>query len=687
MTPRQQLEAALAHHQAGRLTEAEGLYNQILAQQPDHVDAMNLLGVVAGQTGRPDLAEDLMRKAIRIRPDHAQAHNNLGFILVGRKQFDEAIGFYRQAIEIAPDLAEAHNNLGFALHAKGQFDGAIAACTQAIRINPNFAAAHINLGNSLWDKGRRDEATACFRQAIRLNPDLPEAHHNLGNALKSTEHLDQAIACYRQAIRLNPDLAEAHLHLGVALESNRKFDEAIAANRHAIRLKPDYAEAYGYLAGALSEVGQLDEAVACYREALRLKPELIKAHSNLAFFLNYHPDFSAEEVLAQHRAWSDRHARPLMNDILPHANDRSPERQLRIGYVSADFRRHSVSDFFTSLLEHHDRRTVEIFCYSNVKFPDDMTERIKRSSNVWRNIFDLADEAVAKLIRADGIDILVDLSGHSDGNRLLVFARKPAPIQVTYLGYPNTTGMPAIDFRFTDALADPPGMTDRLNVEKLWRLPGCAWSYQPSEDAPEIQPRGNRPITFGCFNGFLKINPKTVAIWGELLKRTPGSRLLLKSAAAGEASSRQRLTGQLAEHGISGERIEMLKWVDHVRDHLALYHRVDVALDTFPYHGTTTTCEALWMGVPVVSLAGRTHVSRVGVSLLSNVGLPELIAQTPEEYLSIALELAADPSRLDALRAGLRDQMRSSPLVDGARFAAEIEAAYRQMWRDWCAKI
>ncbi len=278
----------------------------------------------------------------------------------------------------------------------------------------------------------------------------------------------------------------------------------------------------------------------------------------------------------------------------------------------------------------------------------------------------------------------MDLSGHTGGNRLRVFARQPAPIQATYLGYANTTGMAAIDYRLTDALADPPGLADELNVEKLWRLPTCAWCYQPSADAPDVQPRGDQPITFGCFNAFAKINPKLVAIWAELLKRVPGSQLLLKSAAAGEASVRQRLTGQFAEHGIPGQRIEMLGRLNSLRGHLELYHRVDVALDTYPYHGTTTTCEALWMGVPVVSLAGRANASRVGVSLLSNVGLPELIAETPQEYAHIAADLAKDLSRLAEPRRSLRARMHASPLMDGPRFARDMEAAYRQMWLTWC---
>jgi predicted O-linked N-acetylglucosamine transferase (SPINDLY family) len=357
---------------------------------------------------------------------------------------------------------------------------------------------------------------------------------------------------------------------------------------------------------------------------------------------------------------------------------------LRIGYVSADFRRHSVGHFLLPLLEHHDRQFGEVFCYCNLHVRDDFTERMKRNCGHWRNIFGLSDQEAASLVRSDAIDVLVDLSGHTAGNRLKLFALKPAPVQVTYLGYPNTTGMTALDYRLTDALADPPGMNDELNVEKLWRLPGCAWCYDPAEKGPDIQPRENGPITFGCFNAFAKINELLVAIWAKLLERVPGSRLLVKSAGAGAVSAKGRLLEQFAKHGITGERIELLGWIADSMGHLNLYGRVDVALDCYPYHGTTTTCEALWMGVPVVSLAGRTHVSRVGVSLLGNVGVPELIAQTPPQYVQIATELGGDLPRLRELRRTLRGRMKQSPLMDAPRFARNIESAYRQMWRNWC---
>ncbi len=649
----QPIQIAMQHHQAGRLAEAEKFYRQILSGQPDHVDALHLLGTLAIQMGRPHEAVELIRRAIQLNPNFAEAHANLGTALVKIGKLDEAIAAFGEGVRLNSGVAEMHVNLARALNSNRQIDEAIASYRQAIRLKPGIAATHHSLAQALASVGRFDEAIAAFGETIRLKPDDAEVFYNLANVCKDTGRFDEGIAFYREAVRLKPDLAQAHGNLGSVLKS----------------------------------VGQFDEAIACFGQSLRLKPDDDISHSALVFAMNHQPDRDPSEILAEHVKWSDQHARPPLDETLPHSNDRSPDRRLRIGYVSGDFQRHPVANFFFPLLEHHDRRAIEVFCYANVQRPDDMSERMKGACDVWRDIFGLADDVVVKMIRSDEIDILVDLSGHTAGNRLRVFASRPAPIQVTYLGYANTTGMTAIDYRLTDAHADPPGMTDHLNAEKLWRLPGCAWCYHPPEEPPDIQPRANGPITFGCFNAFAKINPKVTAIWAELLKRVPGSCLLLKSAGAGVASARQRLTGQFTDHGIAAERIEMLGHIVDPHRHLELYSRVDVALDTYPYHGTTTTSEALWMGVPVVTLAGSTHVSRVGVSLLNCVDLPELIAQSAEEYVSIALGLAGDLPRLADLRRTLRPRMRASQLTDAPRFARDVEAAYREMWRTLCMAV
>jgi len=605
------------------------------------------------RSGRLAEAERIYRLVLVEQPGNAEAHYNLGVVLQSMGKQDEAIASYRRAIECKPEFAQAHNNLASALKAVGKMEQAVESYRQAIARKPDYAEAHFNLGNTLRDMGKSDQAIASFRLALQLKPDLVEAHNNLGNLLKDAAQFDEAVSCFRHAIRLRPDLAEAHNNLGSALEA----------------------------------IGQVEEALAAYRQSVHLKPADAVAHSNLLLALLKQPVIDPEGLLAESQTWNRQHAGPVARLLRPHTNDRDPNRRLRIGYVSADFRQHSVSRFVLPLLAAHDHAAFEIFAYASVTVPDKITAKLKTFCDAWREIAGLSDERVAETIRQDGIDILIDLAGHTSGNHLPVFALKPAPVQVTWLGYPATTGLSAIDYRLTDALADPPGLTDRFCSEQLIRLPRTAWCFQPTEDAPpvgELPATATQRVTFGSFNNLAKVNDPTLKLWAKILHAAPGSKLLFKGKRLGSASARQRLTQIMTEAGIKPDRIELLGWVPPA-DHLAHYNRVDIALDTYPYHGTTTTCESLWMGVPVVSLAGESHVSRVGVSLLSNVGLPDLLARTPEEFLQIAAELAADLPRLAELRRTLRPRMKASPLMDGLAFARDIEAAYRQMWRKWCS--
>jgi predicted O-linked N-acetylglucosamine transferase (SPINDLY family) len=380
-------------------------------------------------------------------------------------------------------------------------------------------------------------------------------------------------------------------------------------------------------------------------------------------------------------------AEPLRATIKPHGNDRSPDRPLRVGYVSPDLKQHAVGFFLEPILEHHDRNQFHIYCYSGVVTPDRVTQRMQAFGHTWRSIVGVRDEQVAEMIRADGIDILVDLSGHTSGTRLLIFARKPAPVQVAFLGYLNTTGMPTVDYRVTDAWADPPGMTDPFYSERIVRLPRCGWAFHPFEEAPDVADAPaakNGYITFGSFNKLSKLSPPLIATWAELMKQVPTSRLLLKWSSLADASTRQRFHSLFAAHGISSDRIELAGATASMSDHLASYGRIDLALDTFPYNGATTTCDALWMGVPVVTLAGDTHAGRIGVSLLTAIGLPELIAPSPDQYVQIATDLANDPTRLSHLRQTMRPRVINSPLQDPLTLTRALEAAYRQMWHDWC---
>jgi protein O-GlcNAc transferase len=689
MTSQQLIQSGWSHHQAGRLVEAEKSYRQILETQPDHVGALNLLGVLAVQTGRFDVAVNLIRRAIRLLPDSAEAHYNLGLARMNLGQFDEAIAECRQAIQFNPDLAEAYHCLGNALKNTGQLNEAIAAFRQAIRLKADYAIVHNNLGNALNENGQFDEAIASYQQAIRLNAEFAEAHFNLGIALNGKGKVDEAIAAYRQAIRLKPEYAEAHNNLGNALDELGQLDAATASYRRAIRFKPDLVKAQCNLGNVLKDTGQLDEAIACYQQAIRINSDYIQGHTNLILDLHYHPANDAKMIYEEHRRWNQRHAEPLRKFIRPHTNNRDPDRRLRIGYVSADFRNHSVGRFLLPLFSQHDHGACEIVCYSDVLKSDGMTDRLRACSDGWQNIVGWTEERIADKVRENDIDILVDLAGHTAGNRLRVFARKPAPVQVTYLGYPGSTGLSEIDYRLTDSLADPPGQTESLHSEKLLRLPVCNWCYGEPDDAPAVEPlpaQAEGSICFGTFNNFAKASSAIMDLWAAILMAIPSSRLIIKSRGLGEESVRERINQSFASRGMQADRLEIRGHEPNIVSHLAAYNQVDIALDTFPYHGTATTCEALWMGVPVVSLAGLTHVSRVGVSLLNSVGLPELIAQTPQQYVEIAVGLARDLPRLADLRRNLRPRMQASRLMDAPRFARDVEAAYRQMWRTWCAQ-
>jgi protein O-GlcNAc transferase len=669
----------------GRIDEALAASRQAIALNPNLPEAHNNLGSALMEKGQPNEAIAVLRQAIALRPHYAEAFCNLGIALKELGQLDEAIAAWRRAIALNPGFAEAHSNLGDALKNKGQLDDAIASIRHAIVLNPKLPEAHNNLGSALKDKGRLDEAIAACEQAIALRPDYAEAFNNLGMVLKDKGRPDEAIAAFRKAIALNPRLSETFSNLGNALKDKDQYDEAIAAHRQAIALNPDMPEAYNNLGNPLQDMGQIDEAIAAYRKAIALKPAFAQAHSNLIFAIQNHSGYDAETIAEEHRAWDRQIAQPLREFILPHDNNRDPNRPLRIGYVSPDFRDHAVSRFLLPLFRHHDHAACRIVCYSDVPHADAVTERLRACADEWRDIFGLSDERVAAQIRDDKIDLLVDLAGHTAANRLLLFARKPAPVQITYLGYPATSGLSAMDYRFTDRFADPPGMTESFHSEKLWRLPDCNWCFNEPADAPPLRTtRADGPIRFGTFNKYTKASPLIMESWAAILNATPSSRLIFKSRGLGVPSIRSHIIEFFKSRGLGADRLDIRGSNPDVRTHLDAYNQMDISLDTFPYHGTTTTCEALWMGVPVVTLAGPTHISRVSVSLLNCVGLPQLIAQSAEEYVSIAVRLAADLPRLAELHRTIQGKMRASPLMDGAKFARSVEAAYRRMWRTWC---
>ena len=668
----------------GHLDDAMAAFRRALELNPDYPEALINLGAALSDRGQFDEAMAAYRRALAIKSDYPEVHNNLGNALRELGRLDEAVSAYRRALQLKPDYPEAHNNLGNALREQGQLEEAVASCRQALRLRPDMAEAHNNLGNALRELGQLAEAVAAFHRALQLRPGLAEAHNNLGSALKDQGRLDEAIASCRHALQLLPDLAEAHNNLGNALRDRGQFDEAVAAYRRALEIKPGFALSHNNLGNGLKERGELDAAIASYRLAVELQPDDASHHSNLVFALHFHPAHDERMISEEHRRWNRQFSEPLNNLLLPHPNDRSPERRLRVGYVSPDFREHAVGRFVLPLFERHDRERFDILCYSGVIRPDWMTERLRALAPLWRSTVGIPDARLAGMIRQDRVDILVDLTMHTAGNRLPMFARQPAPVQVTWLAYPGGAGLRGIGYRLTDARMDPLGENSAWSAGEPVRLPDSWCCYQPVDESPAINPLPAASagwVTFGSLNNFAKINDGVLALWARVLETVKGSRLLMLCP---EGQTRERVLSFFGARGIGAERMELVSFLSRL-DYMRLYQRIDLGLDPFPCNGMTTTCDALWMGVPVLTLPGATPVSRAGLSLLSSVGLGELAASSESDYVRMAVEWAANLPRLAGVRATLRPRLQASPLLDAPRFAQNVEATYRSMWQTWLA--
>jgi predicted O-linked N-acetylglucosamine transferase (SPINDLY family) len=550
-------------------------------------------------------------------------------------------------------------------------------------VDPQHADALHMLGVLASQVGRPQEAIALMEQSLAVRPDVPFFHANLGLVYQAVGNLEGAVAQQRRAIELDPQFAEAHNNLGNALREQNKLDDAVAAYREAIRLQPTAVGPANNLAIVLTDYGLLEEAEEVYRRVLELQPDLAVAHSNYLHALHYRHANDRELLAREHQKWEERHARPLARFIRPHTNVRDPERRLRIGYVSPSYFRYSVGRFLLPIFQCHDREQFEVFCYSSVDVPDPLNDRLAALVDHWKEVAGATDEQLTELIRTDQIDILVDLSSHMAHNRLLVFARKPAPVQVTYLAYNSTTGLRTIDYRLSDPYMDPAGQPTPYYSEKTVWLPETYWCYQPDQELPEPGPLpalAAGRVTFGCLNNFAKVTPEVLSLWRELLGSVPESRFVLHTR---EGSHRDRLRQYFAEGKVAPERLEFVGFIPF-DEYLRTFERIDLALDPYPYNGGTSTCDALWQGVPVVTLAGQAPVSRAGLTLLSNIGLPDLVTKTPAEYLELARSLASDLPRLSKIRGELREHMLKSPFTDAPRFTHNLEAAFRNMWRTWC---
>ncbi len=671
----------------GKVKPAITNYKQAVRLNPDYAEAYYNLGTVLMEQGHFKRAKASFQSGLKIQPTHFGLWHNLGRLLHDQGQPGQAQRCYHKALELKPDLAQAQANLAHALRDQHRFEEAITAYRQAIRIDPHLAGIHLSLGHCLRQMNRLNEAIQTYQQQVHLTPHDAQAHNALAGALRARGHLKQAVKHYRQAVRLAPRHAPAHHALSDALCAQGHYHQAITGYREALRLKPSCPDTHNNLAYALVMVGRIDDALACCREALRLKPGFALANSNLAFFLNYDPNTDAAMISGEYRRWARKHTKaPKKPAAFPNTPD--PDRPLRIGYLSPYFRTHPVGYYLEAVLGQHRPQAVETYCYAQVEHPDALTDRLRSCATRWRSTVGHNDLDIAKMIRNDRIDILVNAATHTLGHRLGVVARRPAPVQAAWLGGPvTTTGLNTVDYVISDHYQTPES-DDPHFTEQVIRLPHGYVCYQPPQHAPPVAPLPalqHGCVTFGCFNTLAKLNESVIKLWSALLKRLPATRLVLKTKALNEKATRENLQQRFERHGVDPTRIEPQPGVPHTQL-LASYHEIDIALDPFPYSGGVTTLEALWMGVPVVTLNPPGRAVRHSVSHLSNAGLQELITSTPEAYLDTAASLAQNLARLQHRRATLRQTLTASPLCDAPRFVANLEQAYRKMWLAWCQR-
>jgi predicted O-linked N-acetylglucosamine transferase (SPINDLY family) len=644
-----------AHLRLGQPEASVIAYRQALALKADFADAAVALGGALEDLGQHDAAIESYQQALKIKPDYAEVHFNLGRVLAAIGQLNNAVSSYRRALAIRPDYAEAHNDLGNLLRNIGDMKGAVASYLRALEIRPGDVETNNSLGNAQQSLGQFADAVMSYRRALDLKPDYVEALSNQGVALHELGRLDDAVACYHRALSINPDDAETHMNLGCVLKDYGQYDAALASVRRALEIKPDYTV----------------------------------AQDNLLFIHTYLAEQPASLLLAEARHYGEmvaRQARPYtVWDNVP-----EPARSLRVGLLSADLRQHPVGNFLEGVLaifKAHTSSRLEFFAYPCAICNDEVSERIKACCRGWHSVLGISDDRLAQRIRDDGIDILIDLSGHTGHNRLPVFAWKPAPVQVAWLGYLATTGVTAMDYLIADAWTLPE-TEERYFTEKIWRLPESYLCFTPPNVNMDVSPLpalASGRITFGSFNNLAKMNDAVVALWARILAAVPASRLLLKAAQLKEPSVRQSIVERFAACHIKAEQLIFMDIVPRT-EYLAPYQQVDIALDPFPYPGITTSVEALWAGVPVLTLAGESFLARQGVGLLMNAGLPDWIATDPEDYVARAVLHASDLQSLAALRVGLRQQVLASPIFDAEGFAQHFEAALCGMWEKWCAE-
>ena len=711
------------HGMQGQLDEAGQCCRRIIALQSNHSDAHVNLGNVLFAQGKPEEAVLHYETAVRNNPNNAGALYSLGNALSSQGKHSEAIFNYQAALRLNPNFIEAYYSLGNSQMAKKEYGSAMDSFRNAIRLNPNYldareklnkvlefidkepmtlppsdksttesmpnspqekAIQYYNQGVIAESQGKHAEAITHYQQAISMKSDFAEAYNNLGALLMWQGRREEALLSLQKTVELQPNSVHGLNNLGNLLRKLGRLDEATTSIQKAIRLDPSQPEPYINLAMTHIDQGQVRACVELLQQQLDVKPDNMNAASSLIFSMHYLPDYSAENLFKTAEKYAAR-----FNTLKSHPpspeNIPDPLRRLRIGYVSADFYNHPVGYFIEQVLSRHDRSMHDVFCYYNQIKHDDMTVRLQKSCDHWRSIMGQSDTSIAQIIREDNIDILIDLSGHTSGNRLQVFAYKPAPIQVTWLGYFDTTGMNAMDYIIGDRFLIP-SEEERHYTEQVLRLPNAYLCFSPPDVAiyPNPLPSlASGKITFGCFNNPAKITDRVISCWSRLLHALPLAQLHLQYASFDDASVRQRFLELFVKQGIASECIQ-LSGVSPRHEYLAAYHEIDIGLDPFPFNGCTITMESLWMGVPVVTLRGDRYVGHMGETILKNLGLPECVTDSEEAYIDQAIALASNPKHLAKLRSGLRDRLLNSPLCDGPGFARDLEAAYRQMWKTWC---
>ncbi|HLG85784.1 MAG TPA: tetratricopeptide repeat protein [Alphaproteobacteria bacterium] len=681
-------EQAIALHRSGKAVQALPLYRRLLEAQPDSIPFRVLMAEALRIAGEDAEEARILEEAARLDPNAAGPQVLLGGRAERKGDRLTALAHFDKALAVEPGNAEARMRRAMTLVALGRLDDAETALALLVLERPEAAALWIAYGTVLGQRRKVGEAREAYGKALAIAPDLPEALHGLATIIEMEGDRDGALETYQKALKLAPKDPILKTNYATFLSRLGRMEEAEKLFEEALEIDPRQAAASNNLGSLLIKTGDVERGVALERKAAELDRDNRGYAANVLFVSHYDPAISPEALAQAHFDWGRRQAALApASPVFANARD-AARRPLKVGYVSADFRSHSVGHNFFPVLAAHDPAEVEVTLYSDVDQPDSMTEQLRRAAAHWRATLGAEDGKIADQIRADGIDILVDLAGHTGGNRLGVFARRAAPVQVTWLGYPDTTGLAAMDYRLVDAITDPDGVADKLASETLIRLPHGFIVALPQSDVPPV---GVPPIfrngypTFGSFNNLAKVNRRVIALWARLLHAVPNSRLVLKSSFNSDEWVHHRFREAFAKSGIGPERLDFrIRTAKHA-EHLALYGEVDVALDPFPYNGTMTTLEGLSMGVPLIALAGNSHVSRVSMSLLTRIGHPEWIAESEDAYIAKGVDLVADKGRLAALRMRLRQEYLASPLADAPGLARAIEAAYRDMWRKWCA--